>query len=70
MCVNEQKTHIVHCNIWTLKSYCIIVGNGVQQGPRWERHDDRLLLSADPSELQNKFGEEGVAKRMAFLYVE
>ncbi|XP_071017857.1 telomeric repeat-binding factor 2-interacting protein 1 [Oncorhynchus clarkii lewisi] len=46
------------------------VGNGVQQGPRWERHDDRLLLSADPSELQNKFGEEGVAKRMAFLYAE
>ncbi|XP_024283916.2 telomeric repeat-binding factor 2-interacting protein 1 [Oncorhynchus tshawytscha] len=46
------------------------VGNGVQQGPQWERHDDRLLLSADPSELQNKFGEEGVAKRMAFLYAE
>ncbi|XP_064823554.1 telomeric repeat-binding factor 2-interacting protein 1 isoform X2 [Oncorhynchus masou masou] len=46
------------------------VGNGVHQGPQWERHDDRLLLSADPSELQNKFGEEGVAKRMAFLYSE
>uniref|UniRef100_A0A4W5K8Q0 Telomeric repeat-binding factor 2-interacting protein 1 n=1 Tax=Hucho hucho TaxID=62062 RepID=A0A4W5K8Q0_9TELE len=46
------------------------VGNGVRQGPRWERHDDRLLLSADPSELQKKFGEEGVAKRMAFLDAE
>lgn len=47
-----------------------IVGNRVRQGPRWERHDDRLLLSADPSELQKKFGEEGVAKRMAFLDAE
>nr|XP_046200811.1 telomeric repeat-binding factor 2-interacting protein 1 [Oncorhynchus gorbuscha] len=49
----------------------LMMPNGrVQQGPQWERHDDRLLLSADPSELQNKFGEEGVAKRMAFLYAE
>ncbi|XP_041747822.1 telomeric repeat-binding factor 2-interacting protein 1 [Coregonus clupeaformis] len=42
-------------------------GSGVRQGPRWERHDDGLLMSADPSELHKKFGEEGVAKRMAFL---
>uniref|UniRef100_A0A8C8DK16 Telomeric repeat-binding factor 2-interacting protein 1 n=1 Tax=Oryzias sinensis TaxID=183150 RepID=A0A8C8DK16_9TELE len=39
----------------------------------WSRRDDSLLLSADPvirQQLQEKHGEEGVAKRMVFLEVE
>ncbi|XP_071382458.1 telomeric repeat-binding factor 2-interacting protein 1-like, partial [Centroberyx affinis] len=41
-------------------------------GPIWNRHDDSLLLSADPvvrQELQEKYGEEDVAKRLVFLEV-
>uniref|UniRef100_H2LHS7 Telomeric repeat-binding factor 2-interacting protein 1 n=1 Tax=Oryzias latipes TaxID=8090 RepID=H2LHS7_ORYLA len=41
--------------------------------PIWSRRDDSLLLSADPvirQQLQEKHGEEGVAKRMVFLEVE
>ncbi|XP_078139552.1 telomeric repeat-binding factor 2-interacting protein 1 [Centroberyx gerrardi] len=41
-------------------------------GPIWNRHDDSLLLSADPAvrqELQEKYGEEDVAKRLVFLEV-
>ncbi|XP_010894493.2 telomeric repeat-binding factor 2-interacting protein 1 isoform X2 [Esox lucius] len=41
--------------------------DGAWQGPRWERCDDRLLLSGDTSELQKKFGERGIARRLAFL---
>ncbi|XP_036067908.1 telomeric repeat-binding factor 2-interacting protein 1 isoform X2 [Oryzias melastigma] len=39
----------------------------------WSLHDDSLLLSADPlvrQQLQEKYGEESVAKRMMFLEVE
>ncbi|XP_030585579.1 LOW QUALITY PROTEIN: telomeric repeat-binding factor 2-interacting protein 1-like [Archocentrus centrarchus] len=42
-------------------------------GPFWNRCDDRLLLSADPvvfQQLQEKYGEESVAKRIVFLEVE
>lgn len=42
-------------------------------GPLWNRCDDRLLLSADPvvfQQLQEKYGEESVAKRIVFLEVE
>ncbi|XP_047438019.1 telomeric repeat-binding factor 2-interacting protein 1 isoform X2 [Mugil cephalus] len=42
-------------------------------GPFWHRHDDNLLLSDDPDvrqELQEKYGEENVAKRIMFLEVE
>lgn len=42
-------------------------------GPFWNRHDDSLLRSADPEvrqELLDKYGEEGVAKRLMFLDVE
>uniref|UniRef100_A0A3Q3AQ20 Telomeric repeat-binding factor 2-interacting protein 1 n=1 Tax=Kryptolebias marmoratus TaxID=37003 RepID=A0A3Q3AQ20_KRYMA len=38
--------------------------------PIWNRHDDSLLLSSDPAvrqKLQEKYGEENVAKRMVFL---
>ena len=38
--------------------------------PRWNRHDDSLLLSADPvvrQQLQEKYGEANVAKRIVFL---
>ncbi|XP_041835538.1 telomeric repeat-binding factor 2-interacting protein 1 isoform X2 [Melanotaenia boesemani] len=41
--------------------------------PLWNRHDNSLLLSADPDvlqQLQEKYGEENVAKRMVFLEVE
>ncbi|KAG8007682.1 Telomeric repeat-binding factor 2-interacting protein 1 [Nibea albiflora] len=42
-------------------------------GPLWKRCDDSLLWSADPAvrqQLQEKFGEEEVAKRIMFLEVE
>ncbi|XP_073324596.1 telomeric repeat-binding factor 2-interacting protein 1 [Pagrus major] len=42
-------------------------------GPFWTRSDDRLLLSGDPlnrQQLQEKYGEEGLAKRVVFLEVE
>ncbi|XP_008288153.1 telomeric repeat-binding factor 2-interacting protein 1 [Stegastes partitus] len=42
-------------------------------GPLWTRCDDKLLLSADPAvrqQLQEKYGEEPVAKRVLFLEVE
>ncbi|XP_017264070.1 telomeric repeat-binding factor 2-interacting protein 1 [Kryptolebias marmoratus] len=41
--------------------------------PIWNRHDDSLLLSSDPAvrqKLQEKYGEENVAKRMVFLEVQ
>lgn len=39
----------------------------------WTHHDDDLLLSSDPAacqKLQEKYGEENVAKRIVFLEVE
>lgn len=42
-------------------------------GPFWNRCDDNLLLSAEPvarQQLQEKYGEEDVAKRILFLEVE
>ncbi|KAM9408678.1 telomeric repeat-binding factor 2-interacting protein 1 isoform 2-T2 [Pholidichthys leucotaenia] len=42
-------------------------------GPIWNRQDDSLLLSADPDtlrQLQEKYGEESVAKRIMFLEIE
>ncbi|XP_014899938.1 telomeric repeat-binding factor 2-interacting protein 1 [Poecilia latipinna] len=41
--------------------------------PFWSRSDDSLLLSADPvgrRKLQEKYGEENVAKRIVFLEVK
>ncbi|XP_023667041.2 telomeric repeat-binding factor 2-interacting protein 1 isoform X1 [Paramormyrops kingsleyae] len=42
------------------------------EGPFWTRHDDNLLLSAHPSQhnLHLKYGEDGMAKRIAFLDTE
>ncbi|KAK5872671.1 hypothetical protein PBY51_013350 [Eleginops maclovinus] len=42
-------------------------------GPLWSRCDDSLLLSADPvvrQQLQEKYSEEDVAKRIVFLELE
>lgn len=42
-------------------------------GPFWNHHDDSLLLSADPvarQQLQEKYSEEDLAKRVVFLEVE
>ncbi|KAM7005793.1 telomeric repeat-binding factor 2-interacting protein 1 [Tautogolabrus adspersus] len=42
-------------------------------GPFWDRHDDDLLLSADPvvrQQLQGKYGEDDLAKRIVFLEAE
>ncbi|XP_033481887.2 telomeric repeat-binding factor 2-interacting protein 1 isoform X1 [Epinephelus lanceolatus] len=42
-------------------------------GPLWNHCDDSLLVLADPvgrQQLQEKYGEEGVAKRIMFLEVE
>ncbi|KAF7651300.1 hypothetical protein LDENG_00112590 [Lucifuga dentata] len=42
-------------------------------GPFWNSHDDSLLLSDDPAvrqQLQQKYGEQDVAKRIMFLEVE
>ncbi len=41
-------------------------------GPFWIHDDDALLLSGDPDmrqQLQEKYGEENVAKRIIFLEV-
>lgn len=46
---------------------------GRTSGPIWDRHDDNLLLSADPKvrqQLQDKYGEEALVKRILFLEVE
>ncbi|XP_076617149.1 telomeric repeat-binding factor 2-interacting protein 1 isoform X2 [Chaetodon auriga] len=42
-------------------------------GPFWKRSDDGLLLSGDPvvrQQLQERYGEEKVAKRVMFLELE
>ncbi|XP_029006891.1 telomeric repeat-binding factor 2-interacting protein 1 [Betta splendens] len=42
-------------------------------GPLWNHNDDSLLLSGDPNarqQLQEKYGEENLAKRVMFLEVE
>ena len=42
-------------------------------GPFWTRSDDRLLLSGDPvnrQQLQEKYSEGGLAKRIVFLEVD
>lgn len=42
-------------------------------GPFWKRSDDGLLLSADPvvrQQLQERYGEEKVAKRIMFLELD
>ncbi|XP_044032028.1 telomeric repeat-binding factor 2-interacting protein 1 isoform X2 [Siniperca chuatsi] len=42
-------------------------------GPFWDRSDDNLLRSADlvvRQQLQEKYGEEAVAKRIVFLEIE
>lgn len=42
-------------------------------GPFWTRHDDGLLVSGDPvtrQQLQEKYGEEGLSKRIVFLELE
>nr|XP_020455207.1 telomeric repeat-binding factor 2-interacting protein 1 isoform X6 [Monopterus albus] len=42
-------------------------------GPFWNRYDDGLLLSADAvlrQQLQEKYGEESLAKRIVFLELE
>jgi len=39
-------------------------------GPFWGRCDDGLLLTSDPEarqQLQERYGEQGVAKRLVFL---
>ena len=40
------------------------------RGPFWSQCDDRLLLTSDPEarqQLQKRYGEQGVAKRLVFL---
>ncbi|XP_042351637.1 telomeric repeat-binding factor 2-interacting protein 1 [Plectropomus leopardus] len=49
-----------------------LLNPSTNSGPLWSRSDDSLLLSADPvvrQQLQEKYGEEGVAKRIMFLEV-
>ncbi|XP_062272022.1 telomeric repeat-binding factor 2-interacting protein 1 isoform X1 [Scomber scombrus] len=48
----------------------LLLNSSSVSGPFWNRCDDSLLLSADPAarqQLQEKYGEEGVAKRIVFL---
>lgn len=48
----------------------LILNPSSVSAPRWSRHDDSLLLSADPGvrqQLQEKYGEQNVAKRIVFL---
>lgn len=42
-------------------------------GPLWQCSDDDLLIAGDPAvrlQLQEKYGEELVAKRVVFLQLE
>ncbi|XP_067443038.1 telomeric repeat-binding factor 2-interacting protein 1 isoform X2 [Thunnus thynnus] len=51
----------------------LLLNPSSSSGPFWNRCDDGLLLSADPAahrQLQEKYGEEGVAKRIVFLEVD
>ncbi|XP_034541827.1 telomeric repeat-binding factor 2-interacting protein 1 isoform X2 [Notolabrus celidotus] len=51
----------------------LLLNPGCISGPFWDRHDDNLLLSADPEvrqQLQEKHGEEALVKRVLFLEVE
>uniref|UniRef100_A0A3Q3GIH7 Telomeric repeat-binding factor 2-interacting protein 1 n=1 Tax=Labrus bergylta TaxID=56723 RepID=A0A3Q3GIH7_9LABR len=45
----------------------LLLTPGCISGPFWDRHDDDLLLSADPvvrQQLQGKYGEDDLAKRV------
>ncbi|XP_074547506.1 telomeric repeat-binding factor 2-interacting protein 1 isoform X2 [Halichoeres trimaculatus] len=51
----------------------LLMNPGCTSGPIWDRHDDNLLLAADPEirqQLQEKYGEEALVKRILFLEVE
>ncbi|CAJ1050494.1 telomeric repeat-binding factor 2-interacting protein 1 isoform X1 [Xyrichtys novacula] len=51
----------------------LLLNPGSISGPFWDSHDDNLLLSADPEvrqQLQEKYGEEALLKRVVFLEVE
>ncbi|XP_020484593.2 telomeric repeat-binding factor 2-interacting protein 1 [Labrus bergylta] len=51
----------------------LLLTPGCISGPFWDRHDDDLLLSADPvvrQQLQGKYGEDDLAKRVVFLEAE
>uniref|UniRef100_UPI0037E9267A telomeric repeat-binding factor 2-interacting protein 1 n=1 Tax=Semicossyphus pulcher TaxID=241346 RepID=UPI0037E9267A len=51
----------------------LLLNPGCISGPFWDRRDDTLLLSANPvvrQQLQEKYGEEYLAKRVVFLEVE
>ncbi|XP_060899133.1 telomeric repeat-binding factor 2-interacting protein 1 [Labrus mixtus] len=51
----------------------LLLTPGCISGPFWNRHDDGLLLSADPvvrQQLQGKYGEDDLAKRIVFLEAE
>lgn len=51
----------------------LLLNTGSVSGPFWTRSDDRLLLSGDPAnrqQLQEKYSEEGLAKRIVFLDVQ
>ncbi|CAL8339820.1 unnamed protein product [Merluccius merluccius] len=48
----------------------LLVNPTSARGPFWSRRDDRLLLTSDPKahrQLQKRYGEQGVAKRLVFL---
>lgn len=51
----------------------LLLNPSSSSGAVWTRCDDNLLLSADPvvrQQLQEKYGEEALAKRVVFLEVE
>ena len=48
----------------------IYLNNGTWEGPLWEYCDDKLLKSADLSELHLKYGDKAVARRLAYLDME
>ncbi|KAI4888502.1 hypothetical protein NFI96_013561 [Prochilodus magdalenae] len=60
-------------DVTTARLYLVEGYDANVHGPSWTRHDDEILLSADSSELEQlneKYGEDSVLKRIAFLEVQ
>ncbi|KAL7843216.1 hypothetical protein AOLI_G00247280 [Acnodon oligacanthus] len=57
-------------NVTTARLYLLEGYDPKVHGPIWTKHDDEILLSTDSSELEQlneKYGEDSVLKRVAFL---
>lgn len=51
----------------------LLLLDSIGSGQHWHCSDDDLLMSGDPvvrEQLREKYGEEGIAKRIAFLELQ